>query len=184
MRYVLHYDNIARLANIFAFPSQVLFVDADTLLFNDPWSINQSLPNGPYDLRYQAERNAKEECSGVSNGGQILVRRTNATKAYFANMKAHKAEILDGHHGLDQKFMIPAAIAAGAKHCSLDPTHFIGHCAGSRRKETDSEQIVVFHTNCVGGDVKLKLDRLLQFYKVVRDEQGLKLNVTVGQVDV
>ena len=160
---------------------EVFFVDTDTLIFNDPWTVNLNLPEGPYDLRYQAEHSAPNGCAAGANGGQIYVRQSNASAAYLANMKSFAPDILDGKHGLDQDFIFRAADAANAKRCALDPAYFIGHCDGSRVAQTDSKGIIVYHTNCVSG--KEKMQRLIHFFKLRKAEKELRFDLNVGEVE-
>ena len=161
--------------------TEAFFFDTDTLIFDDPWSVNLTAPAGPYDLRYQHESSPDEVCAGGVNGGQLYVRSSNATAAYFAAMRAFKPQILDGTKGLDQDYIFHAADAANLTRCGLDSAYFIGHCGGSRIPTSDSKKIVVYHVNCAGGDTKWGL--LSHFYKVRAAEKELNIDVAVSQAD-
>ena len=162
--------------------TESIFLDTDTLVFDDPWSVNLNAPNGPYDLRYQHENEPENLCSGAVNGGQLYVRQSDAISRYFASLKAHKSEILDGQHGLDQSFVASAADAAGISRCALDPSYFIGHCGTSHLLQSDAKKVVTYHVNCAVGATQ-KWNLLYHFYSVRKAQLELDLDVTVEKAD-
>ncbi len=161
---------------------QVFFFDTDSLIFREPWSVDLSLPDGPYQLRYQTEHEVARGCAATVNSGQIYMTRTNGTAAYFAHMRARKAEIIGGQHALDQAYMAGAADAAGYKRCALDASLFIGHCGQSRLLAASAADVVVFHVNCVPGAIN-KLRILLHFFKSIESEVEHSRNLTIGDID-
>ena len=162
--------------------TEAFFFDTDTLIFDDPWSVDLAAPAGPYDLRYQHETGVGDLCGGGVNSGQLYARQNVKTASYFAAMRASKPQILLGNHGLDQDYVGPNADAANLTRCALDPAFFIGHCGSSHLATTDSKKVVVYHVNCAGGADKW--DVLLHFYKVRKAEAELNIDVNVEQAEL
>lgn len=161
---------------------EVFFVDTDTLIFDDPWTVDLSLPAGPYDLRFQAESGAGgARCDEMgSNGGQIYVRQTPAAQAYLVAMLSHKDDIRTGGH-LDQDYIISAAQASNASYCGLNPEYFLGHCGGSHVAVDDVRKVVIYHVNCATAETKTPL--LRHFYETRKAAQELSLTIDDGQAD-
>lgn len=126
--------------------TEVFFVDTDALIFDDPWRF----PMGTYDLMHQSESATLDvdQCSAQPNGGQLYVRQTPAALQFLENMMTHKEDILDGHKGLGQGYIVRAAEAAGASRCALNQTLFAGHCEARNRADSVAHS-VVYHFSCL-----------------------------------
>jgi hypothetical protein len=159
----------------------VFYFDLDVLIFKDPWSnlddiieSNHTYVNYQvHDILFQYEcgfsglkdNNICDRNGHDINGGQILIKYSSKAKSFFDYFKRRRYDILRAPEGvLDQKFIGPAAIAAGLSKCGLNRWHYTSVCQAANCKSNDDaafEGIVTLHAACVRENKNTQLRKYL-----------------------
>lgn len=137
-----------------------LLIDADVLLFRDPFEAILSRPQ--YAVQWQAEQATHGLCDVEPNGGLLYVRNDGAR--FFEHFYRNKDVILNAKamSETDQAFILPSVIQGGLEGCALPSDVFVGKCQYGRDGNADLRRVVSFHANCARQKQKKKtLERFL-----------------------
>lgn len=134
--------------------NNVLFMDVDILLLQNPWpemffpaNISHRIEGG-YDLRYQRERGEEESCAGFVNTGILFMRNTTKVQRLVAHMLTFRHQIVTLQQGHDQKYFNRIIGSHNLPRCTLPPVNFASRCLF-----TNSDINYLDHTRYRAADV-------------------------------
>ena len=164
----LKYELILAALNI---ADHVLFIDADVLLFRNPWLdiyFDRNMSSGKrggvskYDFQYQREQGTSYSCAGTVNGGQLYFRKTAKSIKVLEQMISNKTFIIESDNGLaDQDLLEKYVKLYNLSTCSLSPDLFRGHCLHGHRMGLKNlswlnTDIITYHSTClIGAEEKM-----------------------------
>ena len=142
-----------------------LMMDADTLLFRDPFEYILQRPQ--YTVQWQSEQATNGNCNIEANGGMLYIHRD--ARRFFPYFYRNEATILNASqmNETDQAYVIPSVTESGLAGCALPSKLFVGKCQYGRDGEAHFRHVVSYHANCASQKQKYRaMTRFLGFHQM------------------
>jgi Nucleotide-diphospho-sugar transferase len=166
----INYAKFELIASALTVAEHVLFVDADVLVFREPWAY---VLTQPQSLLFQTEHPKTASCDADEANAGVMYWRSDALHTrFFARFRDFVPRMMAARrmNETDQGFLQPVARSTGLSFCGLPSSVFVGQCQCGRDGILDLVQAVTYHATCTKHRAKAK--RLQQVVAAVHEGHG------------
>ena len=167
------YINFAKfelIASALTVAEHIMFVDADVLVFREPWA---HMLGQPQALLFQTEHPKTVSCdTDEANAGVMYFRGGALGTRFFERFREFLPQMMAARrmNETDQGYLQPVARSTGLSFCGLPSDIYVGQCQCGRDGVLDLSRVVTFHATC--SKRRTKAARLRLVAAAVRTGDG------------
>lgn len=166
----INYAKFELIASALTVANHVLFLDADAVVFREPWA---HVLAQPQPLLFQTEHPKTASCDADEANAGVMYWRSDALRTrFFERFRDFLPRMMAARrmNETDQGFLQPVARSTELSFCGLPSSVFAGQCQCGRDGILDLARAVTFHATCSNYRVKAK--RLQQVVVAVHEGHG------------